>query len=550
MSDAATVDELLRRLVDQFESPYDFLRELVQNSMDAGSDRVDVALYVHETTGGEVVFELECTDAGAGMDEAIIDGELTRLFASSKSGDRTMAGGFGVGFVSVFAWEPHAVLVQTGRQGQAWELLFHADRTFEKHALAEPFEGTSVRLFRLGRLEQRPQIAAAIRDSLWRWCRYCACDIEFTDAHVGRVERIKDESNGTEDPLTAVHQVGDTTVRVAFGIPPHVVLLRRGLVLAEGSPTQHLARVAPVLSTSFEHLRVWADSSALRTDIGRDHVIDDVGRRGVEQIVSELVVGLRDDLIARLEGMASASGPWTVEVHANYGYLHAHLACERDSIGSALDKRGVLRRAIGGATSVAALVRRASWGVVATVVPARAGEPQVAVADRGGVPVLIADREDAGAWLRAWLDTFDVELVELDANVRAVTAAAGDGATLAGLVAAILVKAGVASEVCVGSFDGPADQVWGLQLSADPPSVVVGVRRFAADQRVVVWLDARHVLVRAAMIEYTVRPLVAAATLAFAVVGTLPRGAIDLDDVADAVDELAASAASRPAEGS
>ena len=41
------VDAALERLVSQFASPYDFLRELVQNSMDAGSERVEVSMERH-----------------------------------------------------------------------------------------------------------------------------------------------------------------------------------------------------------------------------------------------------------------------------------------------------------------------------------------------------------------------------------------------------------------------------------------------------------------------------------------------------------------------
>ena len=87
------VEALLDRLVAQFEGPYDFLRELVQNSLDAGSDRAEVALEVHEGDDPDaVVYELRIADAGSGMDEAVIDGGLTRLFASTKADDRTMAG--------------------------------------------------------------------------------------------------------------------------------------------------------------------------------------------------------------------------------------------------------------------------------------------------------------------------------------------------------------------------------------------------------------------------------------------------------------------------
>jgi hypothetical protein len=80
-----------------------------------------------------------------------------------------MAGGYGVGFVSVFAWEPEAVVVHTGRGGEAWELVFYPDRRFEKLRLGEPVEGTTVMLLRRGRAGERAGIAEAVRDSLWRW---------------------------------------------------------------------------------------------------------------------------------------------------------------------------------------------------------------------------------------------------------------------------------------------------------------------------------------------------------------------------------------------
>ena len=49
VSDAAGI---VRDLVHQFDDPLHFLRELVQNSIDAGSNRIDVVL---EFPDGEVV---------------------------------------------------------------------------------------------------------------------------------------------------------------------------------------------------------------------------------------------------------------------------------------------------------------------------------------------------------------------------------------------------------------------------------------------------------------------------------------------------------------
>ena len=79
------VEALVDRLVAQFEGPYDFLRELVQNSLDAGSDRAEVALEVHEGDDPDaVVYELRVADAGSGMDEAVIDGVACRTYLTER----------------------------------------------------------------------------------------------------------------------------------------------------------------------------------------------------------------------------------------------------------------------------------------------------------------------------------------------------------------------------------------------------------------------------------------------------------------------------------
>lgn len=538
MSQTAGVDELLARLVAQFSSPYDLLRELVQNSMDAGSDRVDTVLYTHEVAN-EVVFEIEVTDTGSGMDEAIIDGELTRLFASSKSGDRTMAGGFGIGFVSVFAWQPESVLVHTGRAAEAWELQFFADRRFEKRRLDEPFEGTVVRLFRRGQAAERSAIAHAIRDSLWRWCRFCPIDVTFEDrGGDGGVETIRDDAIAADELLVAVHEAGDTRVRVAFAVPPHAVLLRRGLVLAEGGPAEVLPHAATQISASFDHLRVWADSSSLRTDIGRDKVIDDAGRTAVEKIVVTKVHELRGALIQRLADLAATTATWSPELHREYAYLHAHLRCERDALGAALARPAVLRRAVADAVSLDAVVRAAIHGVVAWCpVGADAAMTAVAHAARAGVPTLMATEADAGGWLGEWLAELEVSLRPLGEVVREVEAS-DSAAGFAALVAELLGRAGIAGTVALGKLGPQPDALWAVGIASVPGYVLTGARRLPADRTRTLWLDERHVLVRAALVHFAVSPIVAAAGVALAVAASWPVPKPELGDVLEAIDAV------------
>lgn len=556
---AADVDALLARLVAQFESPYDFLRELVQNAMDAGSDRVEVTLESHPIPGtrDEVVFELAILDTGAGMDEAIIDQELTKLFASGKGGDRTMAGGFGIGFVSVFAWEPEAVLVHTGRSGEAWELLFHADRTFEKVALEDPLEGTTISLFRRGRPSEREGIAEAIRDSLWRWCRFVPLEIAFEDRDSGDPPELIQDAPEPEQAagLGRADVRGDTTLRVAFAVPPNAVLLRRGLILAEGGPKQLLAGVAAALGSSCDHLQVWADSPLLRTSLARDKVVDDEGRKQIEQRLLGQVEQLRGDLINRLEALAGSGEDvldspesltlvdpqWSPERHALYTVLHAHLAIELPHVGKLPRTRALLRDlAHGKAISLDAAVDRMKGQpllVGRTTVKAEAESPiadgmrDLVLALRPtNLPVIAADLDDDGPWLRGLAGIVDAELVAVERAIARVEPRPNQGVGLCGLIAALLRQLGFDDiQVSLGSYldlagRPDANPVFGPEiLGASRPLAFHGGSRVARTslKRRTIWLNAANLLVVAGIEVFVRQPLLAALALAAGIVGQL-----------------------------
>ena len=100
---------LVSDMVRQFADPYAFLRELVQNSMDAGTTRIEVDVI----RGADGDTRTRVTDSGTGMTPAIIESALLTLFSSSKEGDSTKIGKYGVGFISVLAIEPEEVIVDT-----------------------------------------------------------------------------------------------------------------------------------------------------------------------------------------------------------------------------------------------------------------------------------------------------------------------------------------------------------------------------------------------------------------------------------------------------
>src|SRR5262245_8857740 len=82
-------DDALDAVVAQFADPLVFLRELVQNSLDASATRIEVS-FSHDRQSE--VAAITVIDNGEGMNERIIDNHLLTLFSSSKENDLTKIG--------------------------------------------------------------------------------------------------------------------------------------------------------------------------------------------------------------------------------------------------------------------------------------------------------------------------------------------------------------------------------------------------------------------------------------------------------------------------
>lgn len=233
----------LDMLVRQFAQPLACLRELVQNAIDAGTNQVEVTIS-QEREG----IRLSVSDTGEGMTEQIIETQLTRLFASSKAGDLTKVGKFGIGFVSVFALEPLAVVVDTGRQGENWRVLFKQDRSFELLKLGHGVEGTTVHLYLDAERFEIPGLRNKIRETLAFWCRHCRVEI-FVD---GQPIRSPFE---LKEPVQASFEETGTRLVLALSRQAQCFYgyYNQGLTLLEGtqSPLPHLT--FKIDSRYFEH---------------------------------------------------------------------------------------------------------------------------------------------------------------------------------------------------------------------------------------------------------------------------------------------------------
>jgi hypothetical protein len=285
------VGEALDSLVHQFSDPWSFLRELIQNAIDADSPEIDVCIE-HEAPD---LLMVEVRDAGSGMDRQIIDTRLTRLFSSSKEGDYTKIGRFGIGFVSVFAIDPEVVCLDTGRNGEYWRVLFRKDRSFERIVLDTPIEGTSIRLYK--RASENEVRAARIRarEVLGHWCKHARVEIRCDGVSITRPLSL-------DADCVITHEEEGTTVLLGFVEPREALrgYYHGGLTLYE----EHDDRLP--------HVAFKIDSRYLEHTLTRDNVIRDdnyakamgiVGRLARTQLVEHLV----DTLAQRTESGGAES---------------------------------------------------------------------------------------------------------------------------------------------------------------------------------------------------------------------------------------------------
>jgi hypothetical protein len=276
---------VLDELVHQFADPMAFFRELIQNAIDAGTGDVDIT--VDFDPSGEDIGRMvvEIRDFGVGMDRQVIQNELLKLFNSGKDRDLTKIGRFGIGFVSVFAVEPDAVCVDTGRAGESWRLLFDRDRTYELFQRDVPFEGTSVRLFKRVSVSEFERFRMRAREVIFEWCKHVEVPIFFNGDTLGADFDI-------DSPCKVEMQTEGTRIVAGYVAQQQAPYgyYHSGLTLMEdqGGPWPHV---------SFK-----LDSRYLEHTLTRDQIIEDKNFHKALELLEQVVrQELPRKLIASLE---------------------------------------------------------------------------------------------------------------------------------------------------------------------------------------------------------------------------------------------------------
>jgi molecular chaperone HtpG len=281
------VDEMVR----QFADPHAFLRELVQNGIDAGAKKLIVTV----DRDGDGVARTSVEDDGTGMTRAIIEGPLLTLFQSSKESDKTKIGKYGVGFLSVFATKPERVEVRTrtGTAGEAWVLTLFPDHSFELARDDAPFSGTGTVVTLVAPMDAEAFATHAVRAeaSLRRWCRHAHVPIFLDGKEVNEPFDVEGLVKVTLEENGARYVAGAGRGGTFVGF------YNRGLTLFETEePEEGLVSV---------HVKI--DAPTLSHTLSRDNVRRDAELRRVMRRAQALARGpLWDALAARIAEAAAA----------------------------------------------------------------------------------------------------------------------------------------------------------------------------------------------------------------------------------------------------
>lgn len=311
-SSAVGAADALETLVNQFSDPLVFLRELVQNSLDAASTRIDVDF----AFDGHELMTIAIADNGEGMNEGIIDRYLLTLFSSTKENDLTKIGKFGVGFVSIFAIAPDLIVLDTGQAGESWRLIFHPNRKYEKRTLSEPVEGTTIALHKRVTNAEFADIQRRGKRTVAYWCKYAEAEILVDGEPIG-------EPFGVRAHLSCIYDEPGTSIAIGFAdtgnnddatsrpLPgvasdgasqPIFGFYNRGLTLVESrEPPNPESREARFLAG----LSVRVKSRYLEHTLTRDNVRQDENYAKAMKRVRKHVEGaLRTRLLEHLQALA------------------------------------------------------------------------------------------------------------------------------------------------------------------------------------------------------------------------------------------------------
>jgi hypothetical protein len=228
------------------EDPWFFIRELAQNSRDAGAASIHVQ--VKTTPGKEEVLIFE--DDGSGMSYAHAVRYLFRLYASSKTREKYAAGMFGIGFWTVLKFNPSTIIIESRYKNDKWGVVVDADLETTRIPSDLPGPGTRITLVRSPRESSGFEFKKKARLALERYC----CYLRRNNRKADSLPVFFSGKNITQDmnlpgPVSLSFKRDFVEGAVGLGTKPQVQLYARGLPVWEGTSLEELSHTPPTGSS-------------------------------------------------------------------------------------------------------------------------------------------------------------------------------------------------------------------------------------------------------------------------------------------------------------
>jgi len=228
------------------DDPWFFLRELAQNSRDAGARRIHVS--ARRDAAREV---LVFSDDGRGMARDHAERFLFRLYASSKESERSSAGMYGIGFWTVLGFEPDRIEVASRTGNDGWALRLDGNLSVEEAACNLVAPGTRVILERPAAAPDSGAFRDEVRAGLNRYCRYLRRNDRASSVLPVNLDGFEiNEPFRAGGPSELMFREGAVEGAVGLADSPRVELYARGLPVWEGMLLEELSHNPPPLQSA------------------------------------------------------------------------------------------------------------------------------------------------------------------------------------------------------------------------------------------------------------------------------------------------------------
>ncbi len=292
---------------DYGKDPWFFLRELAQNSRDAGARTIRVT--AGRTSAGEEIIVFEDDGEGMSYDHALK--YLFRLYASSKTNRKNAAGMFGIGFWTVFKFSPSRLLIQSNDGNEPWGVEVDKELTTRRITGELAGRGTRITLVRPAQASTVKAFAGEVEKELKRYCSYLRTGTrESRQLPVLFQGQDITRPMGLPGPVSLTFKKGAVEGVVGLGARPRVDLYARGLPVWQGTTLDELSHTPPSRGdrSGREMARGLApvfllNGNNLEVNISRRRVIDnralDKMRKNAENALYKLIDMVADSVSRR-----------------------------------------------------------------------------------------------------------------------------------------------------------------------------------------------------------------------------------------------------------